>query len=127
MVDAQTVHEPLIEPAFDLYVAGVENGAVFLTQCRQGRDREETSVAADAAAPTRQSIVLAIVHLSAGARAGSGCDGEDQIAQAKPVSVDRQVGDVVIGTQDRQYDAAGVEVPIDVEVVRVRRIPAVPQ
>ncbi len=72
--------------------------------------------------------MLAVVHLGAGARSGPRCDGIGEVAEPQHVPVHHQAGDIVVGTQDRQHDSAAiVQLPVDVEVRRVRRVAAVLQ
>ena len=106
MVDAHAVDESLGEPAGDFGVAGVEHRAILLTQPGQRGDREESAIAADPVAPAHQPVVLAVVHLRAGAVGGAGGDGQRQVAQPQQVSIDFEVGDIVVGTQQRQHDSA---------------------
>ena len=128
MVDAYTVDETLGEPAGHFGVAGVEHGTVLLAQPGQRGDREEAAIAADTVAPAHQPVVLAVVHLGAGAARSIGGDRQRQAPQPQQVAVDFQVGDVVVGTQQRQHDSAlRVQVPVDVEERRVVRRAAVPQ
>jgi hypothetical protein len=68
------------------------------------------------------------VNLRTAALTGTGGDREGQVAESQHVPVDRQVGDVVVGTQHRQDDSAvGVGGPVDVEERGERRVPAVAQ
>ncbi len=116
MVDAHTVDKPLAEPTGDFRVVGVEHHAIVLAQPGQRGDREETPISDDSAAPAHQPVVLTVVHLRPGAVAGARGNRQHQVAQPQLVSVDLQVGDVIVGTQHRQHDPALlVQVPVDVE------------
>ena len=75
VVDAHAVDQALVEPALDLDVGGVENGAVLLAQTGQRGDREEPPVTADAVAPADQPVVLTVVHLGPGAEPVPGAIG----------------------------------------------------
>ena len=115
VVDAQAVDQTFVEPALHLHMGGVEYRAVLLPQTGQRGDREEPPVAAYPAAPAGQTVVLTIVYLAAGARAGPRCDGIAEVAEPQYVPVDHEVVDIVVGTQDRQHDSAVVQRPVDIE------------
>ncbi len=71
VIDAESVDDPVGEPACDLDVGGVEDRAVLLAQRGQRGDREEPPVPADVVAPPDEPVVLAVVHLAAGTRTGT--------------------------------------------------------
>ena len=78
---------------------GVEHRGVFLAQAGQRGDGEEPPVAAQPVPPADQPVVLTVVHLAPGARAGARGDREGQIAEPQDVTVDGQIVDIVVGTQ----------------------------
>ena len=81
MVDAHTVDQSLGEPARHLGVGALEHRRILLTQSGQRGDREEPAIAARPVAPADQPVVLAVVHLRAGAGVGARGDGEGEIAE----------------------------------------------
>ncbi len=128
MIDAHPVDQPLVEPALDLDVAGVEHLRVLLAQTRQRGDREEPPIAAHIVPPAHQPVVLTVVYLRAAAPGSAGRDGEAQVAQRQRVAIDGQRRDVLVGAEDGQHDApVGVQIPVDVEEFGEPRVPAVPQ
>ena len=76
MVDAHTVDQSLGEPARHLGVGALEHRGILLTQSGQRGDREEPAIAARPVAPADQPVVLAVVHLRAGAGVGAGAMGK---------------------------------------------------
>ena len=120
MVDTHAVHQALAEPAPDLDVGCVEYGAVLLAESSQRGDGEEPPIPAPPASPPGQPIVLAVMDFGARPRTGARRDRIHQIAQPQHITVDLEVGDVVVGTQYRQHDSAAVEIPVDIEIGGVR-------
>src|SRR4051794_35605960 len=96
-------------------MGGIENGAVLLPQPGQRGDREEPTVAAYPAAPADEAVMLTVVHLAAGARACPRRNGITEVAEAQYVAVHHEVVDIIVRTQNRQYDSAVVQRPVDIE------------
>ena len=125
MVDAQSVDQSLGEPAGHFGMRCIEHLGIFLAQPGQRGDREEAAVPAYVVAPADQLVVLALVDLLGGAGPGARCDRPRPVAEAQHVAVDGEPGDVIVRTQHRQHDSPVGQIPVDIEVRAVRRIPAV--
>ena len=128
VVDAHAVDQTFVEPALDLDVGGVEHGAVLLAQAGQRGDREEPPVTAHPVAPADQAVVLAVVHL--GGRCPNRYPAQwDSRGRRAAVRPRRPRGSATSSSEPNTGNTIrpSSNVPVDVEVRRVRRVSAVLQ
>ncbi|MCY1226899.1 hypothetical protein D9M72_391490 [compost metagenome] len=128
VVDPETVRQPLAEPAEHFGMGFVEHPGNFHPDAGQRIDGEETAVVEVRvrAAPPHQFVVLAGVDVTGVIAVGKAALGQREpvVVVAEFAVADLQLVQVVIAPQHWEPDPSAAEVPVDVERLGVRGLPA---